>query len=209
VRCHRQAADTFLSEEPRKVTEGFVKVRKLLAGALTGLALAGGAIAMPHASATAAYFSITGTGLAVSDPAPSGGRNLGDVASGSLSVLGTLGNVTVTDGRAAPLALAVWTATATATDFVRDGAAATPAANEKVATTNIAYSSGASSAATGGVFTPGVIASMAAASTARIAGTFAGIGGNNTATWDPTLTFTLLSSQVAGTYRGTVTHSVA
>lgn len=186
-----------------------MKIRKLLAGALTGLALAGGAVAMPHASATDAYFTITGTGLAISDPAPAGGRNLGDVASGSLALTGTLGNVSVTDGRAAPLALAVWTATVTATGFVRDGAAATPAANEQVTTTNIAYTAGTASSSAGGVFTGGVVASMAAPSGSRVAGAFVGIGGNNSATWNPTLAFTLLSSQVAGTYRGTVTHSVA
>lgn len=186
-----------------------MKIRKLLAGALTGLALAGGAVAMPHASATAAYFSITGTGLAVSDPNPIGGANLGDVATGSLSLTGSLGNVTVTDGRAAPLALATWTATVTASDFVRDGAASTPAASEKVATTNIAYTGGTPSVQSGGVFTGGVVASMAAPASARIAGAFVGIGGNSSATWNPSLTFTFISSQVAGIYRGTVTHSVA
>jgi hypothetical protein len=35
----------------------------------------------------------------------------------------------------------------------------------------------------------------------------AGIG-NNTATWTPTVSFALISSQVAGTYSGTITHSV-
>lgn len=33
--------------------------------------------------------------------------------------------------------------------------------------------------------------------------------GCNVVSWDPTLTFTLLPTQVAGTYQGTVTHSVS
>jgi hypothetical protein len=95
------------------------------------------------------------------------------------------------------------------TDFVRDGAAATPAANEKVAKANIAYSAGAPSVQNGGVFTGGTVASMDLEESLRVAGAFAGVGGNNAVTWDPTITFTLLNSQVAGTYRGTITHSVA
>jgi hypothetical protein len=33
--------------------------------------------------------------------------------------------------------------------------------------------------------------------------------GNNTTTWNPTLIVTIPSTAVAGTYTGTVTHSVA
>lgn len=176
------------------------------------LALAGGlAVAgSPGASAgTDAYFQVSGSGLAVSEPSASGGVNLGSAAAGSLTLSGQLGNVAVTDNRALPLSLAVWTATVSSTDFVRDGAAATPAANEKVGKANIAYSAGAPSVQNGGVFTGGAVASMDLPDASRVAGAFAGVGGINAVTWNPTVTFTLLSGQVAGTYRGTITHSVA
>lgn len=174
---------------------------------LAGGLAAGGA---PSASAgTDAYFQITGAGLSISEPSATGGVNLGSVSAGSLAVQGNLGDVTVTDNRALSVDLAVWTATVSSTEFVRDGAGATPPASEKVAKANIAYAAGAPSIEEGGVFLPGTVASMDLAPELRIAGTFAGVGGINTVTWNPTVTFTLLNSQIAGTYRGTITHSVA
>ena len=184
---------------------------RIAASAGGALALAGAlAVGAPGASAgTDAYFQITGSGLAVSEPSATGGVSLGSTTAGSLTLSHALGNVTVNDGRALPLSLAVWTATVSSTDFVRDGAAATPAANEMVGKANIAYAAGAPSVQNGGVFTGGVVASMALPDASRIAGAFAGVGGTSGVTWNPTVTFTLLSSQVAGTYRGTITHSVA
>jgi hypothetical protein len=185
---------------------------RTIAIASGALALSGGLAAGGALSATAgtdAYFQVTGSGLAVSEPSASGGVNLGSVGAGSLTLSGSLGNVAVTDNRALPLSLAVWTATVSSTDFVREGAATTPAVNEKVPKANIAYSAGDPSVQNGGVFTPGVVASMDLPDASRVAGAFAGVGGVNAVTWNPTVTFTLLSGQVAGTYRGTITHSVA
>ena len=185
---------------------------RTIAVATGALGLAGGLAvgSVPSASAgTDAYFQVAGSGLAVSEPSVSGGVNLGSASAGSVTLSGSLGNVAVTDNRALPLSLAVWTATVSSTDFVRDGAGATPAANEKVAKANIAYSAGAPSVQSGGVFTGGTVASMDLPDASRVAGAFAGVGGINAVTWNPTVTFTLLNSQVAGTYRGTITHSVA
>ncbi len=70
-----------------------------------------------------------------------------------------------------------------------------------MATTNIAYVSGARTGTGTGTFVPGVLANGAGP-------TWAGVG-NNSGSWNPTLTLTLLGSQVAGTYTGTVTHSIA
>ncbi|MCW3101395.1 MAG: hypothetical protein JWL77_7013, partial [Chthonomonadaceae bacterium] len=72
---------------------------------------------------------------------------------------------------------------------------------------SISYSSGVGSAAVGqvGAMVASVGASLASSATAA---TWAGVG-NNTVTWNPTLTFALLPSQVVGTYTGTITHSVA
>ena len=184
-----------------------MKIRRTIVAAVSGLALAGGAVALPSAQATEAHFTIGGTGLAVSEPAPAGGVDLGTVAAGSLAHSGNLGEVTVTDGRGA--LVAAWTATVTSTDFVRQGAGATPAANEVVPKANISYVSGVATDSSGvGAFVPGVSLTMDLPAALRIAGTWAGTG-TNSASWDPTLAFTLLGSQVAGTYAGTVTHSVA
>jgi hypothetical protein len=185
-----------------------MNIRKVLLAAVAGLGCVGGAFAATPASAsTSAYFTLTSGSLSVSEPSAAGGVNLGSAAAGSLAVTGSLGPVTVTDSRA--VLVATWTASVTATEFVvTTPASATPAANEKVTLANIGYVAGLSTAATGGVFTGLAVPSMAAADGLRVAGTFVGSGANS-ATWNPTIAFTLLSSQVAGKYTGQITHSVA
>lgn len=172
---------------------------------IPALALGGSALvfAMPAASAasgTAATFSLTAGTLSISQPTTA---TIGSAAAGALTLSGSLGPVTVTDTRGSTLG---WTASVVSTDFTTG---TSPGTYQTVAASSIAYSSGPGTAATGnvGAFTPGTIASMSATS-AGTAGLWVGTG-NNTVTWNPTLTFTLSPSQVAGTYSGTVTHSVA
>jgi hypothetical protein len=109
--------------------------------------------------------------------------------------------VQVTDTRGS--LVAAWTATVSSTDFTTGGASS----NETVAKALISYSSGSATKGAGqvGVMTPSVGLTLAAPA---VAGIWAGVG-NNTVSWNPTLSFSLLASQVAGTYSGTITHSVA
>ncbi|MEA3076333.1 MAG: hypothetical protein QOF60_1241 [Actinomycetota bacterium] len=185
-----------------------MKIRKVLLAAVAGLGCVGGAFAATPASAsTSAYFVLTGGSLSISEPSAAGGVNLGGGTVGLVStVSGSLGPVTVTDNRA--LLLAAWQASVSSTEFVVTTAGPTPAANEKVALTNITYVAGLSTAASGGAFSGLTVASMALPDGSRVAGTFAGSGANS-ATWNPTIAFSLLSSQVAGKYTGSITHSVA
>jgi hypothetical protein len=77
-----------------------------------------------------------------------------------------------------------------------------------VALVDINYSSGATTGHSGlGAFVPG--SSTTGLAAPGTAGSYTGDAGNSSTTWNPTLTFTLASSQVAGTYSGTITHSVA
>lgn len=182
---------------------------KLATIALTsGLALAAIAgVPGPAQAATTgdtiATFTITAGALALTVPASTVALNTGTVNTGAASAAAQLGAVTVADTRGA--LLNAWTATVSSTTFVLPGES--PTANETVAKSNIAYSSGASTAHSGlGAFVPGTLANLSSAGTA---GTHTGAAGNSSTTWNPTLTFTLLSSQVAGTYTGTITHSVA
>jgi len=164
------------------------------------------AVSAPAAAVdTEGEFTVTAGTLSIS--APPSTVDLGSVAAGSLSHVAQLGSVTVTDDRGA--LVAEWKATVSSTDFALDGG--TGGASETVAAGSIAYSSGAATASSGtGVFTPGVVASLDASvdPTLRLGASWAGTGVNSV-TWNPTLTFTFLASQVAGTYRGTITHSVA
>lgn len=143
-------------------------------------------------------FTISAGGLAITVPASS---NLGSVASGAGSVSGRLGSITVTDTRAA--LVAAWITTVGSTAFTT-GAATTA---ETVPAANVSYSGGAATSTSGlGVFLPGVAGTLGSSRTAftLTAGT-----GNNSSTWNPTITVTLPSAVVAGTYTGTVPHSVA
>lgn len=169
---------------------------------LTGVTLvvaAGPAHAL--AGDTIATFAITAGTLSISVPASTVALATGTVNTGAATAAGQLGTTTVTDNRGA--LLNTWTTTVTSTTFVSGAAGA----NETVALANIAYSSGLATTHTGlGTFVPGTLATMA------IGGTGAantGAAGNSVTAWNPTLTFTLLPSQVAGTYTGTINHAVA
>jgi hypothetical protein len=158
------------------------------------------AAAAPPASAadTTVTFAITTAGLTVSAP---GSVNIGSVASGSASISGQIGPVTVTDLRGT--LAGSWTATVTGTDFTTGGG--TPA--ETIPNINVSYSPGGLVSSTGiGLFAPGPGGVI---NVPRVAFTGTALVGNNTATWNPTLTVTIPAAAVAGTYTGTVTHSVA
>ena len=167
----------------------------------TGLAFAGfaGPALAANTGSTITTFAITGGALNITVPAST--VALGSVATGAATAGGQLGAVAVADTRGA--VVNTWNTTVGSTSFVTGGATA----DETVAKANIAYSSGASTSTSGlGAFVPGTLATMTADG---IGAGWAGLSGNNTAAWNPTLTFTLLPSQVAGTYTGTITHSVA
>lgn len=169
----------------------------LLAG-LTMTAVAAGSFVPAEAAPgdTTTTFSITAAGgLEISAPSSA---NLGSVASGSASVSGKLGDVTVTDQRGA--LLGNWTATASSTAFAHDGTDRT----KDIAALNATYLTGlvsntglGVSAGAGGLMGAPVIAA------ARVG------AGNNTSTWDPTITVALPPQAVVGTYTATITHSVS
>jgi hypothetical protein len=166
--------------------------------AALAVGLAAGVIPARGVSAgTPASFILSSGTLSIAQPTTT---DFGTKSVGLLSLSGSLGTVTVSDTRG--LVSATWTATVSSTNFTT-GTATT---YETVTDSNIAYSAGAATSVTGqGVFTPGVLTNL---SSAGVAGSWVG-NGSNTVSWDPTITFTLSPSQVAGTYTGTITHSVA
>lgn len=173
----------------------------VLAGAaFSAAALVVGLAASPvQAADTAGTFSLTGGSLSISVPA--GPVSLGTAAAGAASVSGSLGTVTVTDTRG-NLA-ATWTAVVSSTDWTTG----TATADETIAKANVGYAPGATTASSpvGGVFTPGVTGALGSPRTAYAAVAV----GNNSASWNPTLTVTLPAQAVVGTYTGTITHSVS
>jgi hypothetical protein len=155
------------------------------------MGLAGPAGAAPTGDTTAT-FTITGGALNIT--VPTSPVALATVATGAATASGQLGTVTVADTRGA--LLSSWTTTVTSTAFVTG----TSTPNETVPAANVQHASGAATSSGLGVFVPGVLG---------VGAHWTGAGGNNSSAWNPTLTFPLLASQVAGTYTGSITHSVA
>ncbi|MET8333623.1 hypothetical protein ABZV14_06630 [Streptosporangium canum] len=169
----------------------------LVIAAAVGFGLVAATSLPAIADDTVVTFSITTAGLTISEP---GSENLGSVASGAASVSGQIGPVTVTDDRGT--LNGSWNATVISTDFTTGGGTAP----ETIPNINVTYSPGSATATTGtGTFTPGPGGII---NVPRVAFTGTELVGDNTATWNPTLTVTIPAGKVAGTYSGTVTHSV-
>ena len=181
-------------------------VTTIMAGAVGVAAMAAGPIAAQAdttgSGPTTTTFSVSGGSLAITAPASA---NLGSASIGATNVSGSLGTVTVADQRAS-LSLASWTASATSSAFTTGQASS----NETIPATDVGYNPGTQTAQSGiGVFAPGVLTALTNIATAQTAYTAVAEVGATSVSWNPTITVTLPSSVVAGTYTGTITHSVA
>ena len=167
--------------------------------AVAGVVLpAAGPAGAATTGSTTATFSIVSGALSISVPASA---NFGSVPSGATVLSALLGNVQVVDARASTSGS--WTATVSSTSFVTG--AGSPA--ETVPAADVAYDPGNAIATTGtGTFTPGTDGSLATPITAFSASSEVG---STSVTWDPQITITIPLAAVAGTYTGTITHSVA
>ena len=156
----------------------------------------------PADAAQGVTFTLTAGALTVSDPA---NKSLGSVATGTATVSSTLGNTTVSDARGA--LLGAWTASVSSTDFTTG----TATADETIAKAQVDYYSGLATATSGtAVFVPGQATALnaEALSASRTAYSATGVVGNNSATWVPTVVVNIPADSVAGTYSGTITHSI-
>jgi hypothetical protein len=186
-----------------------ITTRARIATAIVGtLAFAAAAAITAPAQAattgdTTTTFTLTAGNLAISVP---GSASLGSVSTGTGTTSAQLGSVSVSDGRGA--LLGSWTASVASTDFTTGGATA----NETIAKASLDYWSGAATSTTGtGTFTPGQLlaANKQTLGSSRTAFSATVVVGNNTAAWNPTMIVNIPAQAVAGTYSGTVTHSVA
>jgi hypothetical protein len=168
--------------------------RKLLAG--LGVAVTSSAVlaftALPaSADTTNVTFALSGGALAVSAQPTAALGNQG--GSGTTSVSGSLGNTVVTDTRGGT---AGWSALAATGAFT----------NGTTTASAVSYAPPALPTTTGTVVATGTTQTLTATPAQVVAGTV--VLGNNTATWNPTLTVTLPASSTAGSYAGTITTSV-
>jgi hypothetical protein len=116
------------------------------------------------------------------------------------TIAGALGTVTVTDNRA--LLGAAWTATASSTDFTTG--AATPA--ETIPATDVGYDPGPITT-TGTITATGTPITLSGDPQPVVIGT--DIVGDNTATWDPTISVAVPATAVVGLYTATLSQSVS
>lgn len=169
------------------------------------LVLSAAATAAAHAASgtTTATFTVISGALAITVPPST--VNLGSGVPGS-TITAQFGIVQITDARG--LLAASWTGSVASTSFVTGGGTVP----ETIPAAAVSYWSGQATTTTGsGTFTPGQANAAAAVSLASTHTAFtltAGAGGNSAA-WNPTFVVSLPAAAVAGTYTGTVTHSVA
>jgi hypothetical protein len=179
-------------------------MRKSVGAAVGAIAVAGAFLVPGRAMAatgptvdTTTTFGVTSGALTITAPDTA---NLGTGAPGA-TIAAQLGAVTVTDDRAS--LAAAWVASASATNFTTG--AGTPA--ETIPTADFSYTVGAFTS-TVGTITPTAsnLAPMTTAAQPVVTGS-AGVG-DNSVTWNPTISVAVPASAVTGTYTGTLTHSV-
>jgi hypothetical protein len=146
---------------------------------------------------TTVTFAVTSGLLTLTAP---GSANLGTGRPGT-TISGALGQMTVTDDRAA--LVATWTVTASLTNFTTG----TGATLSTIPATDADYDAG--EVVTTGVITvpPPISVALSGTPTPVVEGT-AGRG-NNTASWNPLMGVDVPPAAVGGTYTGTLTQSVA
>lgn len=155
-------------------------------------ALVSGVASPASAASTTVTVTVTSGALSISVPVST---NLGSGAPGT-TVSSAMGPITVTDDRA--LLSASWTVTVSSTDFA-NGSSTIPA-------TDFGYDPGTITT-TGTITVTGTPITLSNSAQPAVTGT-AGVG-NNTASWDPTLSVAVPASAVGGVYTGTVTNSVS
>jgi hypothetical protein len=183
-----------------KVRKTGLKRRSLLVGAVVGMLTIGAALpALADTTGTTdATVTVTSGFLSITVPADAGnlGTRANTVNGGTISR--ALGQVQVLDARSA-VAGSGWVASVISSSFVPTPAGtAIPASAVSYAAGTIAKTGTATYTAND----PGNLTGASAAVTAT------GITGDNSATWDPTVTVAIPGGASAGIYSATITHSV-
>jgi hypothetical protein len=146
---------------------------------------------------SAAKITVLGGFLSITVTADAGnlGTRANSVGGGTIS--GLLGQVQVTDARSAA-AGSGWVASVISTAF-------TPPSGPAIAASAVSYTAGAITKVGTATYTandPGSLVGVVPAVTAT------GITGDNSATWNPTISVAVPGGFAAGQYSATITHSV-
>jgi hypothetical protein len=165
--------------------------------------IAGAIVAGMTALFLVATASAAGAAVAITVPSS---KNLGTAATGTARISAQLGSVSVT---ASGLVAPSFTATVSTTVFVT-GSGGT---GQTIGKASVRYWSGPATSVTGllGGGTPGQATAANAQDLSVSRTAFSGQGTllNISVTWNPTLIIDIPTGAVAGSYTGTITHSVA
>ena len=172
---------------------------KLLAVGAAGLLLAVVSGGSARAEDTTTTFALTSNGLSISVPATA--ELSASTLIGVSSLSSQLGTVSVADERGG--LLGTWTASVTSTAFTTTA----QVSNNSIANGNVTYDSGA--ATVDGAAVPTGTVGPVTLDASRTAMSALGVTGSATVNWNPTVAVTVPANVVAGTYTGTITHSVA
>jgi hypothetical protein len=163
-----------------------------------GMLLFGGTLsATAAADDTSATVTVTGGALEISVPTSAGSLGTLPNTVGGGTISGSLGQVQVTDARSAA-AGSGWVTSVIATAF-------TPLAGPTIAAANVSYSAGTITKTGTATYTANNPGNLTGASPAVTA---TGITGDNSATWNPTISVHVPGGTVAATYSAVITHSV-
>jgi hypothetical protein len=170
---------------------------ELLAFGVLTLALSSVAEPASAAEPTSATVTVTGGALTITVPADAGslGSRPNSVQGGAIS--GPLGQVQVNDARSAA-AGSGWVASVISTAF-------TPPSGPAIAASAVSYNAGTVVKVGTATYTannPPDLTGVAPAVTAT------GITGDNSATWNPTISVLVPGGTAANVYSATITHSV-
>ncbi len=177
-----------------------MRTRSLLVAITAGMLTVGFALPASADTTGTTDATITVTGGSLSITVPSDAGNLGTQANsvlGGTDQSGPLGQVQVTDARSAA-AGSGWITSVISTAF-------TPPAGPAIPASNVSYSAGAIVKVGTATYTannPGNLTAVNPAVTAT------GIAGDNSATWNPTISVFVAGGMAAGIYSATITHSV-
>ena len=166
----------------------------LLVGIAIGTLAVG--VALP-ASATSGTITITAGSLSITVPADAGNLATKAETVGGESIAGPLGQVQVNDARA-PLAGSGWVASVISSAF-------TPPAGPAIAASFVGYTAGTITKVGTATYTANNPPNLTGVSPAVTA---TGITGDNSATWNPTISVAVPGGTAAGVYTATITHSI-
>lgn len=182
-----------------KGRDTFMITCNLLVAAIVGVLTLG--IALPASAdtvgTTPATVTVTGGFLSITVSADAGNLGTRGNSVGGGVISGPLGQVQVEDARSAA-AGSGWVASVIATAF-------TPPSGPAIAASAVSYAAGSITKVGTATYTannPGNLTGVSPAVTAT------GITGDNSATWNPTISVSVPGGTAAGVYSAVITHSV-